>query len=97
MEGRRWGDRKIARSLRVCSCCDMGKVEDEMHLMLECPLYGAQREIMLRTRGIAGIATVDADNMRMMVNGKNSSEWKAIARYINACYKLRSERQKGPP
>jgi hypothetical protein len=31
VEARRWGDRKIARSLRLCSCCDMGKVEDEMH------------------------------------------------------------------
>ncbi len=52
----------------------MGQVEDEMHLMLECPLYEAQREIMLRARGVAGVAAVNAENMRMRVNGKYYSE-----------------------
>ncbi len=33
-------------------------------------LYEAQREVMLRARGIAGVAAVNAENMRMMVNGK---------------------------
>jgi hypothetical protein len=31
VEACRQGHRKIARSLQQCSCCDMGKAEDEMH------------------------------------------------------------------
>ncbi len=75
-------------------CALMGKVEDAMLLMLECPFYEARREIMLRARGVAGVAAVNAENMRMMLNGNKYPEWKAIAQYINACYKLRSEQQK---
>ncbi len=51
----------------------MGKVEDEMHLMFECPLYEALRDIilyMLRARGVAGVEAVNTENMRMMLNGK---------------------------
>jgi hypothetical protein len=95
VEARRWGDRKIARSLRICPCCDMGKIEDELHFMLECPLYGVQREVLKRAKGITGVVAANAENMRMVVNGKTSADWKAIAQYINTCYMLRSERQKG--
>ncbi len=50
-----------------------------MHLMLKCPLYEAQREVMLRARGgIAGVAAVNAENMRMMVNGKNIQNGKLL-------------------
>ena len=29
---------------RLCQCCDLRKVEDEMHFMLECPLYKTERQ-----------------------------------------------------
>jgi acylphosphatase len=73
----------------------MGKIEDELHFMLECPLYGVQREALKRAKGIHGVVMANDDNMHMVVNGKTSADWKAIAKYINTCYMLRSERQKG--
>ena len=29
---------------RICKCCDKGKVEDEIHFLLECPLYDEIRQ-----------------------------------------------------
>ena len=63
--------------------------------MLECPLHGVQREVLKRAKGITGVVTANAENMHMVVHGKTSADWKAIAKYINTCYMLRSERQKG--
>ncbi len=30
--------------MRVCKCCDLCKVEDEIHFLFECPLYHTLRE-----------------------------------------------------
>jgi hypothetical protein len=30
---------KIPRELRVCQCCNLGLVEDEAHVVFDCPLY----------------------------------------------------------
>jgi hypothetical protein len=35
--------RRSARASRVCRCCSMQVVEDERHVLLECPAYGAVR------------------------------------------------------
>ena len=55
---------------------------------------------MLQARSVADVAGVDAENMSETVNENNSSGWKDIAitfpQYINACYKLRSDWQRGP-
>jgi hypothetical protein len=41
---------------RICKFCDEGKVEDEAHFMLECPLYKDLRELMWSyVRSYAGI------------------------------------------
>jgi hypothetical protein len=34
---------------RVCKFCDLGKVEDEMHVVMVCPMYVHQRKAMLDT------------------------------------------------
>jgi len=31
--------RGIPVKFRVCQCCNLNKVEDEIHFLLECPLY----------------------------------------------------------
>ncbi|PNH07792.1 hypothetical protein TSOC_005721 [Tetrabaena socialis] len=33
----------VAREHRVCTRCEQGVVEDEMHVLLECPEYEAAR------------------------------------------------------
>ena len=34
---------------RICQCCDLMKVEDEIHFMLECPLYKSERNVLQQT------------------------------------------------
>ena len=51
--------RGIPIQFRVCECCDLGRVEDEIHFMLECPLYSSERQVLLKT---CGFATVWASN-----------------------------------
>ena len=46
-------DRSTSRYGRICRCCDMvvdGRrvEEDEMHFMLECPLYPVDRFLIAR-------------------------------------------------
>ena len=34
---------------RLCRCCNMNKVEDEIHFLIECPFYGTLRNLLLNT------------------------------------------------
>ena len=38
VESERWRRPHVPRSQRICKCCKMGVVEDELHI-LYCPLY----------------------------------------------------------
>ena len=31
---------------RICQFCSLGKVEDEVHYTMDCPLYGSDRSIL---------------------------------------------------
>ena len=35
--------RYIVREERICMHCNMSKIEDEFHFLLECPLYNCDR------------------------------------------------------
>ena len=37
IEARRWAQNRINRSNRVCTCCEMELMEDEQHVVVECP------------------------------------------------------------
>ena len=40
-----WADGgSLDRRDRICKCCRMGIVEDEMHFIFECPLYNNMRQ-----------------------------------------------------
>lgn len=93
VEARRYGENRATRSQRICRCCDMMKVEDETHFMMECPLYLKERSLLWEIIG-AGKHLEDSD-MQYMMNGDKDSDmfqhWKAVAMYIGTCNKLRSE------
>ena len=69
----------------------MGKVEDELHFMLGCPLYQDIRAALMQNMGMhASSVTVNNENMQRITNGRNASEWNFIATYIREGYKLRA-------
>ena len=81
-------DRNNTRSSRICRCCDMvvdGRrvVEDEMHFMLECPLYSEDRKILFEKLRIES-ELVDKDlSMRRVMNPEFFEGWK----YLQKKYK----------
>jgi hypothetical protein len=40
----RWGQARASRGARLCDRCDLGLVEDEFHMVFECPFYAPVRE-----------------------------------------------------
>jgi len=54
------GPRGIPVEFRVCQCCDSGKVEDEIHFLLECNVYVLERESLLNVIKFELFADTDA-------------------------------------
>ena len=81
------GCTSISRSDRVCRCFGMKIIEDEMHFMLECPLYQGPRQNMLQKRHMNN--TPSSHIMQELMNGSSFEEWIAIAEYISTCESIR--------
>ena len=45
--GREVKPRKWPRSARICPACDSTEVEDVEHFVMQCPLYRAQRQVLI--------------------------------------------------
>ena len=73
----------------------MGKVEDEMHMMMECPMYSQYRTELYTKLGYDQGTNVTDANMKELCNGRRrngwqaAEHWKAIASYIGKCYNMR--------
>ena len=83
-------ERSNPRSSRICRCCAMvvdGRriVEDEMHFMLECPLYSEDRKLLFEKLGIES-ELVDKDlSMRRVMNPESFEGWKYLIKFIKKC------------
>eukprot|EP00245_Coleochaete_scutata_P010377 TRINITY_DN3619_c0_g1_i11.p1 TRINITY_DN3619_c0_g1~~TRINITY_DN3619_c0_g1_i11.p1 ORF type:complete len:1206 (-),score=200.47 TRINITY_DN3619_c0_g1_i11:736-4353(-) len=70
----------VSRELRLCKLCNMGKVEDEVHFLFECPLY---YEIRGRYHFLFRYA--DRDVCKFL----NHPERDVVGHYFLDCYQLR--------
>ena len=87
VESERWRRPHIPRSQRVCQCCKLGVVEDELQL-LYCPHY-----IDLRFQyniHLAGAGQID-HSMHALVNAYDYDRWHALSNYLIACFKRRDD------
>ena len=67
----------------LCTCCDLGVVEDEQHVVLECPAYAEARNDLLNHEEV---------NMRGIMNGDGSAKhWRSIVRFLRACSERRAD------
>ena len=85
VESGRWGH--VPRSRRICTCCNLGVVEDELHL-LYCPMYIDLRfyyNIHIRESG-----QID-NSMREVMNACDYNGWQCLADYLVACFKRRHD------
>lgn len=77
----RWGKNYTKRSKRICTCCQLGQIEDEQHVMMECTAYADIRLQMLGTN----------TDMKKVSNGDGSgAHWRAVAKFLKACGSIRA-------
>ena len=69
---------------RVCECCDLGRVEDEIHFLLECPLYRSERQALLKACGFAaGLANNDSNVLfSELMNCACPVKCRALAKFV---------------
>jgi hypothetical protein len=85
IDSRRWGLGQTIRSSRVCTCCEMNIVEDEMHVVFECSLYERERAELFEVTGVKH-GEVDCRDMKGTMNGDGSLRhwhiffWRAVGR-----------------
>ena len=87
VESERWQRPPIPRSQRVCKCCRMGVVEDELHF-LYCTFYTDLRfKFNIHLKGGGQID----HSMRALMNAHDYDSWYALSSYLIACFKRRDD------
>jgi len=87
--------RNAPRSARLCEYCMKSSnkqkvVEDELHFMLECPLFTSEREILLNQLKLDPLKMDKLDLMRHTMNPSSIAGWKSLIKYINMCNNKRT-------
>ena len=88
---------RLPREKRVCSCCAMNKVEDETHLIFECPHYsiirmGFEADIFssegagMLVDGLCPLLSEADVMMRKFFTQENQVE---VAKFIQCCLRER--------
>ena len=72
---------------RLCDICNLGKVESEIHFMLECPMYSEERLTLYNA------AHLDIDNRNMndleTFTHLFKNNWRDSIRFLNVAWKKR--------
>ena len=89
--------RNAPRSARLCEYCmkssNKQKVveeSDELHFMLECPLFTSEREILLNQLKLDPLRMDKLDLMRHTMKPSSLAGWKSWIEYINMCNNKRT-------
>ena len=87
------GTRGIPIQMRVCKCCDLCKLEDKIHFLLECSLYHTFRKSLLTVCS----KFIDLNEFSVLqqfialMSNDNIEVIKALANYIWSALQLRSK------
>ena len=76
-------------SARVCRECSAQTVEDEFHVMLECPCYHEARLRFLQARGLPESMDPSDGNMQMVMHCTTKKDWQALAGFLREVKVLR--------
>jgi hypothetical protein len=76
---------------RICLCCDLNCVENEIHFVLECPLYNEERSHLVNELLLnESLFTLKSD--QLFVKIVTNPNIKLLAKFVKNCYYKRSER-----
>lgn len=84
----------LPEELRICEVCDSSCTESETHFVLFCACYSALRsELFRKVENITGASLCGASSdalLNILLNNEHPAVSRAVAKYINDCYELRS-------
>jgi hypothetical protein len=75
---------------RVCRCCDLNKVEDEIHFLLECPRFVRARGVLMNVceKEIHDFVNVEdsVSVFQAILKCQNHNVCSALAMYVRKSY-----------
>ena len=91
------GSKGVPVEFRVCKCCSLCKVEDEIHFLFECPLYSSLRvglfEVCKKEIGEKFVGAWQKKDMEMCMRCVFSCQCKSVcqvlATYVFDAFKCR--------
>ena len=92
IETDRYSKKHIERSQRLCSNCSLGKVEDELHFLLECPLYDIQRDDFFKdiSNNCCNFINLNKSSKFLwLLTQENVTLMEKLGCYICDCFELR--------
>ena len=92
IETNRYSKKHIERSERLCSNCSLGKVEDELHFLLECPLYDIQRDDFFKdiSNNCCNFINLNKSSKFLwLLTQENVTLMEKLGCYICDCFELR--------
>ena len=83
---------KTPVSNRLCTNCNLGQVEDELHFLLVCPKYQSARDIYINSKiSNQQFPNLSLDNKFMwLMSNEDLSICKSVSSYLLHCFDLRS-------
>ncbi len=72
---------------RICLCCNLNAVENELHMVTKCPLYTHLRTPMLKKLELSGLPDKHIFNALMSANTKEIAT--EFSRFVTECFNLR--------
>jgi hypothetical protein len=78
---------------RICTLCNLNKVENEFHLMVECPIYNTLRHKLVdNIINNPNIQHLDQESKTIwLLTNEDKNICKALGKYIFECFKLRKQ------
>ena len=82
---------KIPVEKRICTRCDLGCIEDELHVLTVCPLYKEERSILFSKVNICHCKTVE-ETFNFILSCKGQVPF-YVAIFLEKCFKKRDRIQ----
>ena len=78
---------------RICTLCSLNKIENEFHMIMECPFYKCERDkFIIELEKIINVTfTPDNDMFYDIMNAYDGDPeiCKLVCAYVDACFQLR--------
>lgn len=91
VEKGRYSSPKMPVHERICNQCDLNKVEDEYHFIIECSLYDSQRnKLFADLKEFLFLDNMsDNDIFTLIMFAKDFDILKIIINFVNTCFAIR--------